>query len=248
MSYQSAEIDQLATALASAQGELENAPKMSENPHFHSRYADLATVIKTCRAPLSKHGLSVVQALGGTHEEPILRTTLLHKSGQWIMGDFPLIGDMSRVQVLGSLLTYARRYSLAAMVGIAQEDDDANGANGGHYDPNPVRRAVDESRGRPAAPSRPSPAPTQPSTQAPEMSRIPTSGRGLFAWAAQASKDTGFDWVSEVARIGKQMGYPPKMIDWNHDHIESVWRHILEFLAPAPGDESDARDDDDHAY
>lgn len=126
---QSETINELAAALAIAQGEISHAVKDSENPHFRNKYADLASIWDAVRAPLSKAGLSVTQCPMSDGTRHWLRTTLLHKSGQWIASECPLIGGAD-MQKLGSALTYARRYALAAIAGVAQDDDDGNGATG----------------------------------------------------------------------------------------------------------------------
>jgi len=119
-------IADLAKALAAAQAEIENATKGSINPHFRSKYADLAEVLNTSRPILSKHGLSVVQMPGFEDGKVSVETVLMHESGQWIANT--LLGPCSKLdpQGVGSAITYYRRYSLAAFAGIAQEDDDAN--------------------------------------------------------------------------------------------------------------------------
>lgn len=119
-------IAELAKALAAAQAEIENATKGSINPHFRSKYADLAEVLNTSRPILSKHGLSVVQMPGFEDGKVSVETVLMHESGQWIANT--LLGPCSKLdpQGVGSAITYYRRYSLAAFAGIAQEDDDAN--------------------------------------------------------------------------------------------------------------------------
>ena len=121
----SEQISELAAALAVAQGMMENAIMNRTNPHFKTKYADLAAVLNAARKPLSANGLAVVQTIG----DGVLHTRLLHTSGQWIASEHPL--PMSgRPQEIGSALTYARRYSLSALIGIAaDEDDDANVAN-----------------------------------------------------------------------------------------------------------------------
>ena len=124
---QSEQINELAAALAKAQGGLENAAKNKANPHFKSTYADLAAVLDAIRAPLSNNGLSTVQTMAITERCIVLRTTLLHSSGQFIATEYPIAGNLAPQQ-MGSAITYGRRYSLAALVGIAQDDDDANAA------------------------------------------------------------------------------------------------------------------------
>lgn len=120
----------LAEALAKAQGQIRGAAKDTTNPHFKSKYADLASVWEACRKPLADNGLSVVQftKIVGDDRQPVLVTRLLHSSGECIEGDTPLLMGKQDMQALGSAITYARRYGLAAMVGIAPEDDDGNAA------------------------------------------------------------------------------------------------------------------------
>ena len=120
----SEQISELAAALAAAQGMMDNAVMNRVNPHFKSKYADLAAIFDAARKPLSANGLAIVQTIG----DGVLHTRLLHTSGQWIASEHPL--PMSgRPQEIGSALTYARRYSLSALIGIAaDEDDDANAA------------------------------------------------------------------------------------------------------------------------
>lgn len=123
------ELNELAAALAKAQGELKNATLNKINPHFKSRYADLSAIIDATRATLAKHGLSVVQTTKVSEAGLSLETRLLHSSGQFIVGEYPLPMVTDKPQQMGSALTYARRYSLAAICGIsADEDDDANAA------------------------------------------------------------------------------------------------------------------------
>lgn len=126
----STELGELAKALAACQGELRPALKDSTNPHFRSSYADLASVWEACRAALSKHGLSVVQGCRAEGKALTVETMLLHASGQWISDALTLEAMNATPQALGSATTYARRYGLAAMVGIAPEDDDGEAAQG----------------------------------------------------------------------------------------------------------------------
>ena len=118
-------LNELAAALAKAQGAMNNASMNRINPHFKSKYADLAALWDAVRKPLSDNGLSVVQII----RDGSLHTMLLHTSGQRLCSDYPLPAT-ARPQEMGSALTYARRYSLSALVGIAaDEDDDANAAS-----------------------------------------------------------------------------------------------------------------------
>lgn len=125
---QSDEIGELAEALARAQGEITGAAKGSSNPFFNSKYADLAACWDACRGPLSENGIAVIQTTEGTGDSVTVVTTLAHRSGQWIRGRLTMTPDRPGPQALGSCITYARRYALAAAVGLAQVDDDAESA------------------------------------------------------------------------------------------------------------------------
>lgn len=125
----STEINELAEALSKAQAEMSGAKKDSENPFFKSKYADLAAVIEAARKPLSENGLSVVQTTAGNEDGIDLITTLMHKSGQWIQGRLFMKPTKTDPQGYGSAMTYARRYAYAAIVGLAQVDDDGNAAS-----------------------------------------------------------------------------------------------------------------------
>ena len=118
-------INELAAALAKAQAEMRPAEKTKTNPFYKSSYADLEAVWTSCREPLSKYGLSVVQVPSlGANGQVILETVLLHQSGQWLAGDYPVSPTKDDPQSLGSAMSYARRYSLSPMVGVVTEDDD----------------------------------------------------------------------------------------------------------------------------
>ena len=122
-------IADLAAALAAAQGEIENAVKNSANPHFRSKYADLAEIINTVRPVFARHGLAVVQSPSYDGGIASVTTMLTHKSGQWIRDTASAPASKLDSQGIGSATTYLRRYSLAAFSGIAQEDDDGNAAS-----------------------------------------------------------------------------------------------------------------------
>lgn len=131
MSTSSDNINELATALAKAQGEITAAMQDKVNPHFKSSYASLNSVWDACRVPLSKNGLSIIQTMQSQDDALTLVTTLAHCSGQYIKSFLPIATTKATPQALGSAITYMRRYSLAAIVGVApDEDDDANEATG----------------------------------------------------------------------------------------------------------------------
>ena len=115
-------VDKLAEALAAAQGKFTN-PKKTKTANagkYSYSFADLADVLDAIRQPMASAGLSVVQTIetGPLH----LATTLMHTSGQCITSRYPLVA-MTSPQDMGSQLTYARRYSLCAILGVAAEED-----------------------------------------------------------------------------------------------------------------------------
>jgi hypothetical protein len=120
----SEQLNEIAAALAKAQGAMKNAALNKVNPHFRSKYADLAGIRDTVIPALTANGIAVVQTL----DADAVLTRLMHASGQWIESRC-LIPAQADMQKMGSAITYARRYSLSAICGIAaDEDDDANAA------------------------------------------------------------------------------------------------------------------------
>jgi hypothetical protein len=117
-------LNELAAALAKAQGEIGGASKDAVNPHFRTSYATLASVRDACREPLAKNGLSVVQLPARVGPQVEVVTVLFHASGQWISSRISVVPTKNDAQGIGAAITYLRRYLLAAMVGVAPEDDD----------------------------------------------------------------------------------------------------------------------------
>lgn len=121
---------EIAAALAAAQCEMQNAAANSKNPDFHSKYADLGSVRNACVPVLARNGIALTQIIERDGDNLLtLSTTLLHKSGEWISSEFPLPEKLleENPQMFGSALSYARRYSLGSICGIATDhDDDGN--------------------------------------------------------------------------------------------------------------------------
>jgi hypothetical protein len=122
-------INEIATALSKAQAVIAGAVKDKTNPHFKNDYADLSSVWDACRKPLTDHGLSVVQTAATDEGKVGVTTILMHASGQWIQDTLLMRPTKDDPQGVGSCITYARRYALAAMVGVAPADDDGNAAS-----------------------------------------------------------------------------------------------------------------------
>ena len=120
-------IKNIATALCKFQTEVKDAPKDSQAHKY--KYADLGTILELIRPCMASNGLSAVQMPCNDGDKVGVTTRLMHESGEWIesclfMGVSASSG-MSLAQSAGSVITYARRYSLAAALGITQVDDDA---------------------------------------------------------------------------------------------------------------------------
>jgi hypothetical protein len=130
-------VNELATALASAQSSMGPAIKGARNPHFRSSYADLSSVVEAIREPFTANGLAWVQAPALDVERNVVTVTtrILHTSGQWVEAEVSAVpgrgkgADLSP-QSVGSCITYLRRYGLQALAGVPAADDDAELAMG----------------------------------------------------------------------------------------------------------------------
>ncbi len=123
-------IGKLALALSKAQAKITGALMDSSNPFFKSKYADLASVMDAIRIPFAENELSVTQLIEEKEGKHYLITMLMHSSGEYVTSNYPLvIKDLNNPQSIGSVVTYARRYNLAAVAGVAQIDDDGEAAN-----------------------------------------------------------------------------------------------------------------------
>ena len=126
---QSEKIDLLAKALNKVQANELFALTDKQNPFFKSKYADLSSVWSVARKPLVDNGLSVVQTFASCGPDCVnIVTTLLHESGQWIRGCLTIPMLKQDPQAAGSAITYGRRYSLSALLGICPDDDDGEKA------------------------------------------------------------------------------------------------------------------------
>lgn len=195
---------ELAAALAKAQAKLRHAPKDSTGQvgQQKTRYADLATVIDTARPVLAAHGLAIVQGVsGGCDGRVEVSTRLVHRSGEWIEDTLTMPTGQGTAQAVGSAITYARRYALLAMVGIAADDDDGHAAT---VQPaaKPVKRA----------PS-PRPKPTPAEQVFDRLKMLDDDGRGsVKALAGQAGQSLSVSaladdgWRAQVVELLDALG------------------------------------------
>lgn len=252
------DINELAAALAIVQSEIRPAPKDAINPHFHSRYADLASIWEACRGPLTEHGLSVVQSPESTASgSACLRTTLLHASGQYLSSVLPLLYDDTKMQSLGSAITYARRYALAAVVGVVSDiDDDGNAADSGDHrqpryqsPPSPTPRqpeAATQSDRRPQPPTNghtpraATPAPASGKNFDPN--KAPTSGRAMFAWVKDQEQRHGVELLKYVNGWAKLQELPGRMVDWTNEQVALAHTEAVRKLQTIGSNRGDAYD------
>lgn len=186
----------LARALAKAQSVMESAKKTSTNPFLSKenskagRYADLASVWDACREPLTSNGLAVVQLVTSADKTSVtVETRLLHEGGESISSTLTMPVEKATAQGVGSAITYARRYSLSALVGVAPDDDDGNAASGRDQGPPDI--------GQPAPRGAPPPSPpsnVRPITQ--------THEAAIAEWAA---KFAGCTTLAELDAAGREL-------------------------------------------
>jgi hypothetical protein len=151
-------IGELAKALAAAQGAMTAAKMDATNPFLRNKYADLGSVINATKQPMKDNGLAVSQLVGGNGDVVTITTLLMHLSGEWLSTDITLpINDakgLSQAQAMGAVITYLRRYSLAAILGV-HADDDTDG-NETQKKTAPVARPAPQPE--PVQPEQPAPA------------------------------------------------------------------------------------------
>jgi hypothetical protein len=122
-------IAKLAAALMVFQSEVKDPARDGENPHFRSKYVQIDGLLAAVRPILAQHGLSVVQSTGGDGQNVTITTMILHTSGEWLKTDaLTLRAQQATPQGAGSAITYGRRYSLSAALGVAWDDDDDGNA------------------------------------------------------------------------------------------------------------------------
>jgi hypothetical protein len=122
---QSDTIDKLIPAFIAFQSDMPSVPKDGNNPHFKSKYATLGAITEATRPHLAKHGLGFTQWMSNRDGMQLIVTRIMHTSGQWMEDDGYILNPTKNdPQGMGSAVTYARRYTLGASLGIITEDDD----------------------------------------------------------------------------------------------------------------------------
>lgn len=237
------QIDKLAEALAKAQGQMKPAVYDGTNPHFRAKYATLTAVMESCRPALSANGIALLQSTV-VEGEPVARvgvsTMLVHTSGQWVLGTLHLKPVNDTPQAVGSALTYARRYSLAALVGIvAEEDDDAEKAHGRNGAPSSENPGNTEKPSRsPRRTTEPKPATdkqavTAVTPQPPKADRVGKM-REIFSLSARLhqSPDVMKGYIGELLGMDRPIKSSEEIPD---DKIDSVLARFGEEVAKLGG-------------
>ena len=170
---------ELASALAKAQGEMGGALKDRQNPHFKASYATMASVVDAVRGPMSRAGVAWVQTTEVSGRTVSVETVLMHGSGERLAcGKLTAEAKDGGPQAIGSVLTYLRRYSLMAAVGVAPEDDDGETAE---------RAAPPAPAPKPA----PRPEPPRPDARAAAMAELEATNLEMYAvdrWLVETGK------------------------------------------------------------
>ncbi len=190
-------IGDLAAALCKAQTKMKSAVKDKANPFFKSSYADLSSVWDACKAELASNGLAISQhPTTDDKGNIIVETVLIHSSGQWMSSALAMKPTKADPQAYGSAITYARRYALAAVVGVVTDDDDGNEASDRQHAPS--KRETQERAVKAAVAD----TPKEQSAKSRLMSMLATE------LGIEINASTKNVWLAELTRI---LGYPPKL-------------------------------------
>lgn len=157
----SEQLDKVLPAIMAVKTKLQAVTKSANNPFFKSKYADLNTYLDEVEPLLEANELVLLQPVTVIETANIVSSIIMHKSGQFISSEMSVV-NAPDMQKLGSAITYARRYTLGALLSMKAEDDDGNGAVG--KTPAPKAAAT---KPTPAKAAELTPAPTTTTTAAP---------------------------------------------------------------------------------
>ena len=207
-------ITELAKALVKAQADFGPLIKGSRNEFFRSNYSDLSAVMDVARGPLHENGLCFVQTT--EPDEPgfiTLETTLLHISGEWLSGRIRLPLVKNDPQGYGSAMSYAKRYALQAILGLASEDDDAESA---------TQRKTSADKSKPEKPPTPQPEPL-PSPQGQETPITAPQRKKLWAMMTDAKLDKD-EAKAFYDRIAPKTSKDASVFIESFDALLTVWK------------------------
>lgn len=224
---QSDSIDKIAAALVAAQGSIKHAEKDSRNDHFGKPYTSLTAVAEACQEACRSASLAVTQhpfpitdpagnpVLDSTGKPTgfILRTVLMHVSGQYLASELPLAPPMTDPQKIGSALTYARRYGLAAMLGVCPEDDDAESVSGPMRGGNGYQNGSRNGNGNGYRNGNGQHASNG------NGHGEPRTGKALFAWVKEKEQEHEIGLLEYLSSWAKLQEFPDRMVYWDADQV-----------------------------
>jgi hypothetical protein len=198
---QSEQVDKIIPAFIAFQSDMPSVPKDGNNPHFKSKYATLGAITEATRPHLAKHGLGFMQWMSNRDGYQLIVTRIMHTSGQWMEDEGYILNPTKNdPQGMGSAVTYARRYTLGASLGIiTEDDDDGNRAS----EPAPVKKPAPKSE----------PAPLQEPDWFNDMGELNDKGK-----LAAKSIHEGFEW-SKIEKHYLIDKHTKKAIN---DYIETI--------------------------
>ena len=190
---------QIAEALVKAQKGFSPALKQSNNPHFRSKYADLATCVEAVIDALNNNGIALMQMTHECQDGVTVETVFIHASGELLSaGKLHVPAVKHDAQGYGSALTYARRYSLMAACGIAPEDDDGNAAV-----KTPPRGGVISAPQQPAPDPKPEPKPQEVVKGTAEVVDFAMQIFTTFLPEAKSEKELNTFWKENIATVNQ---------------------------------------------
>lgn len=201
----SEEVDKLIVDLIGLLNEQDDPLKDTTNPAFKSKYADLDAVFRVTRKICAAHRFGLLQAvLDSSSSLVIVRTVLIHASGQWIATDINLPVMKGDPQGIGSAITYAKRYGAQILTGRASEDDDGNAA---------------------------SKKPTTPATPAAEVKKITEAQALEIAALIQESKANGEKFRQHFGFAGDLTNLPADRYEEAIEALKEQKRRVAEMEA-----------------
>lgn len=280
---QSKSVDQIVPALVAAQSEMQAVPTNAENNYYKRgtgqnaapyRYADLAAVREACVPILAKHKIAVIQGTipraqmtsfersdKGNHAQCMgdLCTQLLHVSGQWLAFKTPIVCDWGDVQKVAATTTYLRRSGLAAITGLAQQDDDGETARGRGQDARHDRRPDSRYDDRPQ-PQRQTKQPPmagnghpagQTAAPAQQPAKRQSDGKSFYKWLTDhsvsfldSSDGEPLDITKAAYEITESLGFGKDIASLNRDQSLKVYKALDAWIKnmTAPFDEADTEE------
>lgn len=254
--------DNLWTALLMARGEIHPIAKRAENPHFGSRYADLASIVEAVVPVLARHGLVLTQPVACADGRVTVTTDVVHAASGVRESLAAVSVPLGRgdAQAVGSAITYARRYGLASGLCLAIDDDDDGEAAVGRG-PSSVPRQVRTTRATDGVPPSPAagtavPPPPPPSnvvslapppTRPTRDWRIPVGGgakgeRIAMSEASPEHLERFAQWMESRIAGGK---CKPEYVEQDREQAQlarawAAWHRHVAATAPAPAATSNA--------